>query len=429
VRIAQFFTGGWIDNHLSTTRNYQSNSYFFPSDIAPTLLEMAGGNSNFLLEGKTGASYGNPMWEYIKNSVDPTKGQETHQKVRKVSYSPTVYFDVQADRTMKNFFTGKTPQYIPRLWAPVWPTNDDLVSDIQYYSVNPCRPGGKPSDCCYLNIEDDPIESNPLPADCNAMHQEGKELFVIDADCDDKNQTNNMCVTRDKVKVGVNPQRLSLWSHYRAIGPFVNSKAQPIDGLPMKCICNFIDSDISQADVDYFTPATLVYSQCFSSSKFKTDLRRAVPCDGSFSSTPQTGMFQALEAQGIDTEVYKTVRSAEFGRVLPLVAPEAGILANSYISREGFTEWPNFGTFLSCLFLYPPKKFPTISFRSFVTVDTLLTLFFHMFLLREISFHCCWNRFMPAEGYRPSSLASTIGYPIFIQCPKPDIGIRRNSSP
>lgn len=122
----QFMSGGWLDNNLPAGRSFKSDTYIFPHDIAPTLLAMADADVDKLLGGKSGAVYGNAMWEYIKESVSPLPQAET-QKVRKVSYTKDFFFDVQANRTMKNFYTGDTPQNVPRLWEPVWPRKGDLL--------------------------------------------------------------------------------------------------------------------------------------------------------------------------------------------------------------------------------------------------------------------------------------------------------------
>lgn len=117
-------TGGWLDRNLPAGRKHMSNSYIFPHDIAPTLLDMAGADVNFLLGGRSGAVYGNALWNYIKNSVTENG---PYQLVRKVSYGKDFFFDVQTDRTFKNFYTGDTPQYIPMLWEPVWPKANSLI--------------------------------------------------------------------------------------------------------------------------------------------------------------------------------------------------------------------------------------------------------------------------------------------------------------
>jgi hypothetical protein len=127
TRVVQFMTGGWLDQNLPANRSFVSNTFIFPNDIAPTLLDMAGADASFLLEGKKGAPYGNSMWEYIQNSVDPQKKSKPQQLVRKVAYSKELFFDVQANRTMKNFYNGNATLAIPRLWDPIWPKNGDLL--------------------------------------------------------------------------------------------------------------------------------------------------------------------------------------------------------------------------------------------------------------------------------------------------------------
>ena len=140
---------------------------------------MAGADRRYLLGDLEGAPYGSAMWEYIKKSINPkysskeadspgllellasnltieevraqisTNGDDADdnklgkknpiQKQRLVSYNAGYYFDVQADTTYKNFYTGDTPQLMPRLYAPVWPKDDDLLNDFAYVSVNPCK--------------------------------------------------------------------------------------------------------------------------------------------------------------------------------------------------------------------------------------------------------------------------------------------------
>jgi hypothetical protein len=137
TRVVQFMTGGWIDNNLPNVRKYKSETHTFPHDIAPTLLDMAGGDVNLLLGGRTGATYGNSLWEVIKNSLDPTETGKPQQLVRKVSYSKTFFFDVQASRTLKSFFTGNTPIPMPRLWDPIWPKNGDLLMYVSRHQHTP----------------------------------------------------------------------------------------------------------------------------------------------------------------------------------------------------------------------------------------------------------------------------------------------------
>jgi Sulfatase len=131
TRVVQFMTGGWLEKNLPANRLYKSNTFIFPSDIAPTLLGMAGANVSLLLDGKKGAPYGNAMWNYIRNSVDPTKAQHPEQMVRKVSISNDLFFDVQENRTLKNIYTGETALQTPRLWDPIWPKNGDLLMYVE----------------------------------------------------------------------------------------------------------------------------------------------------------------------------------------------------------------------------------------------------------------------------------------------------------
>ena len=220
IRVPQFISGGWIDQQLPAVRKAQSNTYIFPNDIAPTLLEMAGGDVSFLLGGNKGAPYGSPMWKYIKNSIDPTMSLSTHQRVRKVSYTPDMFFDVQEARTMKFFYTGSNPMLVPRLYEPVWPKTGDLIMDTVYTSVKPCRPNGVASDCCSLNIELDWQETTPLLADCQAMRLEAQNLFAIEGGCpkDSKGRnTNLICLESGDVN-GTFPKDLTLWTHYGAAG-------------------------------------------------------------------------------------------------------------------------------------------------------------------------------------------------------------------
>jgi hypothetical protein len=128
-------TGGWLDQNLPANRSYKSGTFIFPNDIAPTLLDMAGANVSLLLDGKKGAPYGNALWSFIKNSVDPAKAQLPKQLVRKVTISKDLFFDVQENRTLKNFYTGEVAVQVPRLWEPVWPKNGDLLMYVEVFSI------------------------------------------------------------------------------------------------------------------------------------------------------------------------------------------------------------------------------------------------------------------------------------------------------
>jgi len=101
----------------------------FPLDLGPTLLEMAGAGSRFLFgkEERKEATYGSEMWNFIKNSIDPSKHRRTWQKPRKVSYSSTLYFNITEETTTKNLYTGLQPVLTPRHWDAVWPKDGDLL--------------------------------------------------------------------------------------------------------------------------------------------------------------------------------------------------------------------------------------------------------------------------------------------------------------
>jgi Sulfatase len=137
TRVVQFLTGGWLDQNLPNKRLYKSDTNIFPNDIAPTLLEMVGANSSFLLGNLKGAPYGNSLWKYIQNSVETSANvTKPKQLVRKVVISKEFFFDVQANRTMKNFYNGNKPINTPRLWDPIWPKNGDLLMYVSPLSAS-----------------------------------------------------------------------------------------------------------------------------------------------------------------------------------------------------------------------------------------------------------------------------------------------------
>ena len=133
---------------------------------------MAGGDVSFLYGNKTGAPYGSQLWSYIKNSLDLSSPSIlNHQKVRYVSYTPQMYFDIQQNSTLKFFYTGSNTMPVPRLYEPIWPKDGDLITDSSYFSVNPCRPGNIPFDCCIMDIEQDWQENTPLHGELLCLHQ------------------------------------------------------------------------------------------------------------------------------------------------------------------------------------------------------------------------------------------------------------------
>mmetsp|Transcript_10583 Transcript_10583/g.16159 ORF Transcript_10583/g.16159 Transcript_10583/m.16159 type:complete len:631 (+) Transcript_10583:180-2072(+) len=348
MRVAQFMAGGWLNKNLGSTNGPRvSDTYIFPMDVGPTLLQMAGADKSYLIQDKKGAVYGNELWEYIARSTTTTTSYGPIQKERMVSFTHDLFFDVREYTTTKLFYTGKEPQLTPRLWKPVYPTDEDLLMDLGYRSVQPCRPGGIPMDCCVMNIEDDPSESNPLPADCDSMLQQARELYVIEGGCPKNTngkQLNGLCIEPDddNFSDGVEPQTLALWSQYGAVGPFLNSRAQPIGrDLPMKCICDFVSENLDPSKVDYFTASIIAPSECFESSFFSfLDKRAAIPCDGEFVSMPFRNMTASFRAEGFNLEIYSRLVLAEQNLAIILGASALVTNTASYIRRVDFTEWP-----------------------------------------------------------------------------------------
>jgi hypothetical protein len=351
IRVPQFISGGWIDQQLPAVRKAQSNTYIFPNDIAPTLLEMAGGDVSFLLGKNAGAPYGSPMWEYIKNSIDPTKSLSTHQRVRKVAYTHDMFFDVREDRTMKFFYTGNNPILTPRLYEPVWPRTGDLYMDTLYNSVKPCRPNGVASDCCSLNIELDWQEKSPLSADCQAMLREAQNLFAIEGGCPKDSQgrnTNPICLEEGDIN-STFPKDLSLWTHYGAAGPFTNSKGRPLNDLPMKCACYGLTGGASaSSDVDYFIVRNFGPSQCGNSRRILS-LRppQSIPCDGSFAfdSPPQVDIIDQYKDVGFSIRPFKRTLLLEQEKLSAIDLPVIIKTMLSYMTRQGHTDWPAINKF------------------------------------------------------------------------------------
>lgn len=108
VHVPQFMTGGWLEKNLpENTLPAVSDTYIFTMDIGPTLLQMAGGSRSDLLGDRTGAVYGDSLFENIKASIGVNSTETMHQKERKVSYDSSVFFEVGENATYKNYHTGK----------------------------------------------------------------------------------------------------------------------------------------------------------------------------------------------------------------------------------------------------------------------------------------------------------------------------------
>jgi hypothetical protein len=348
----QFLSGGWVERNLPSNHRRKSNTYIFPNDVLSTLLQMAGGDPGTVHSGKAGAPYGNALWNYIRNSVTTDNTPETpHQLVRKVSYGPDWFFDVQQDKVLKHFYTGDTPMLVPRLYEPIWPKDGDLVMDTTYLSVQPCRPNGKPSNCCSLNIHHDWQERVPLEGDCDDLRREAQNLFEIEGGCprdSSGRHLNRVCHESGDVRGNVSPAKLALWSHLGAAGPFVNSHGQPIGTeLPMKCICRGLLNGTSADDVDYFTVGNLGQSLC-GKSKFGFRPLQTVACDGTFAlgKPPTDAILAGHEREGYDMTTYNKILLYERHRFSMLVTPEFVSTMVSYTQRSGnHTEWPAMGKF------------------------------------------------------------------------------------
>ena len=226
--------------------------------------------------------------------------------------------------------------------------------DSNYRSVKPCRPNGKALDCCLLDVTNDFQERNPLPADCDAMELEGKNLFEIEGGCEkDANgkYANVLCLQPGDVDPGVLPSKLSLWSHVGAAGPFTNSKGVPIDGLPMQCICDTIADNVNVLDLStYYNLNIFTPTQCTAKKRFRRAPLLAVPCTGlpvsanngrSESHSSPSSLYDILESLGVNQKDLALVRALEPRQSLVAIAPALTRTIVSYLNRQGFTEWPN----------------------------------------------------------------------------------------
>lgn len=362
IRVPQFISGGWINDQLQERRGKNSSTYIFANDITPTLLEMAGGDVNFLYGNKTGAPYGSQLWSYIKDSLDPSMPPTNHQKVRKISYTPKMYFDVQSSGTFKFFYTGSDTMPVPRLYEPIWPKDGDLIMDSSYFSVNPCRPDNVPSDCCIMNIEQDWQENKPLSGNCQSMLQEAQRLFTIDGGCPKNSNGKNVnpiCVESNEVSQDISENDVSLWTHYGAAGPFTNSEGQPLNGLPTKCVCYGLQSDSVKKDFTYFIVRNLGPSQCGRPSWFYRLITRFTPldffkkppqsisCDGSLALdvSPKQNIIADFVAEGFDSGELKLTLFLEAAKITALNLPTTVRMLQTYVNRVDRSDWPHLGKF------------------------------------------------------------------------------------
>lgn len=336
LRVPQFLTGGWIDKHTPRSRRTLSDTYTYMLDWAPTLLEMAGFDSvTLMLGGRKGAMYGNPMWNYIKESLALKASTEKPiQKVRKVTYSPVLMMDVQENATFKKYYTGDDGVVTPRHWSPNYPQNDEMIPDLGYVSIHPCRPNGKAQTCCVFDIENDPREFDPLEVNCDEMKEEASLLFYDPVSCE---ETPSLCIESLPPKINP-PEDMTLWSHYGAAGPFTNKRGQPIGKeLGMKCICDSIAPDIKLGDVTHFVAKLFAPSECIADPDATEGTHMmgsaTIKCEGGFVRTPLAGVDKAFESTGVSKESYDAVANA-------LSLPSLNAMMHEYATREGHTEFP-----------------------------------------------------------------------------------------
>lgn len=345
TRVPQFLTGGWLDQNMPlSTNNHRSETFMFPQDWAPTLLEMAGGDASQLLgkHAETNGPYGSAMWDYIAQSVQPGAENVDAQKMRKASLSYYFFFDVQEDRTMKMVETGDGAVMTPRKWAPVWPKDNDYLPGQVDLSVRPCRPGGEALQCCYTDVLNDPEEDEPLTADCDAMRVEARELYPIEGGCDDSTR-NSMCLAPLSVGSGVLPEDAALWSVMGSPGPWLNSNGHTVkEGISAGCICQVIEEGVNVSNVDSFTATIFSPFECHSSSDAPSG---AIPCDGNLTIEPQILDLNAFAEEGFPVESLAKVMEAEQTRTL---AFKIHLLVETwlpYVKREGYEDWPNLPKF------------------------------------------------------------------------------------
>lgn len=361
LRVPQFLSGGWIDQaqNIPSSRSFNSSTYMFVLDWAPTLLEMVGGpgtSSKYLLDSRTGPSYGNELWEYIKNSILPSSSpNKPSQLKRNVSYSLELYFDVTEETTHKMIYTGEKPVLTPRHWEATWPMDDDLIPDLGYQSVKPCRADKEnPYDCCYFDLEADPAENYPIQVDCD------EQLDIANMLYDNKDicwEYPSICLTGLNASDSTTDS-YKLWSHYGASGPFTNSTGYPVGAtdLDMLCICDGFFKGVksfSQVDVKSFIPGIFAPFLC-SDKKDKTLDPRRIECSGGFARVPQGGTLESFVAQGVPGPAMEKLLTLPLATIIP----DANIAISEYLHRTGYVEWPAYAKFpfIATLNSCPLKK-------------------------------------------------------------------------
>ena len=343
VRVPQFISGGWIDCNLPQNKDRKSETFVFPIDIGPTLLDMAGGDVSFLLGDKKGAVYGNSVWSEIKKSISGTDPNEW-QLERNVSYSADLYFEVKEDKTVKNMYVGNQPILMPRHWNPVWPKNDDLLMDFGYTSVQPCRPDGVAASCCKLDITADPREFYPINATCNELKLNAENLFEIEGGCNldaNGNYVNNMCLQPGNRTVGAHTaDEYSLWFKVGAHTPFTNSTGYPIRADETQCYCDALDEKSDVSEVTHLTPTLFFPARC-SAAKNENYPRQHIKCNNSNIDETQLASMEDYVVEGFNRTFLEIINRLEREQLIFLAREELIKNLYSYAYREGYTEWPN----------------------------------------------------------------------------------------
>ncbi|KAL7538921.1 hypothetical protein ACHAWF_006245 [Thalassiosira exigua] len=340
LRVPQFLTGGWINENVRSSgpaQRWVSSTYVFVNDWGPTLLEMVGGSKKYLLGDWTGASYGNQMWSYIKNSIE----NKSSQLNRSVSFSLDLYFNVTEETTHKLIYTGDLPSLTPRHWNATWPMDNDLIPDFGYMSVNPCRKDrNTPYSCCLFDLEMDPRKFSPMVTNCDEQQDVAISLYDNKEICE---YHPSICLPN--ITVPNSTEFFNLWSRYGASGPFTNSDGIPVGTeLDMKCICDgfYNESKTSQTGVKSYRPGVFAPYLCGDVSIIQSaEPILGVDCKGGFTRLPQGGVLAAYVAQGLPEEEMKQM----LAEPTPLIVPVINKAIKEYLTREGFVEWPDFSKF------------------------------------------------------------------------------------
>jgi len=392
-RVIQFLSGGWINKSSLHQKQSQdlmlgrkSDTFIFVQDWAPTFLEMVGGSDAVdhlykkIVYQEDGTPVdpmeGNPMWKYLQNSLESSEPwvEKPKQLPRKVSYNSKLFYDVRPDETYKLMHTpAALPNFYIRKWAPIWPTDDEVIPDFGYISIMPCRPEGgyKPQECCLFKVSDDSGEDDPMvvtESECEDYASEAHELYIGAGDpktsvakaCSKYHPTMGCKENSDGYLVpagqtllsnkGADQAMYSLWTQYGSAGPWISyntetKKAAPIVHPTTKCVCEIIDPDITPGDVNAFIPTYQSPSICISLTKSGIDFDPvyAVPCKG-FVRTPSQFGLKEYGAQGVDVDALADLaideRKGEIGGVSTQTSQAIYRVFYSYVHRENFTEWP-----------------------------------------------------------------------------------------